>query len=145
MQQFKLIKVSNNASISRQGCLQVFLHLHSSTPQCSQTWKGYENAILWSSAGYGSVGETDWKAELEAFGKGVREDANEVQRHAHKAAKEGASRLENLPQQAANARFPRVDPDKVKTQFDQVCPVCFFGPIVLSGARKAGKIAKMQS
>lgn len=67
-----------------------------------------------------SVGETDWKAELEAFGKGVREDANEVQRHAHKAALEGASRLEHLPQQAANARFPRVDPDRVKTQFDQV-------------------------
>ena len=71
----------------------------------------------------GSVGETDWKAELEAFGKGVREDANEVQQHAHKAAKVGASRLENLPQQAASARFPRVDPDKFKNQFDQVFPV----------------------
>ena len=67
-----------------------------------------------------SVGETDWKAEIEAFGKGVREDASEVQRHAHKAARDGASRLESLPQQAAKARLPRVDPDKVKNQFDQV-------------------------
>lgn len=67
-----------------------------------------------------SVGETDWKAELEAFSKGVREDANEVQRHAHKAARDGASRLEHLPKQAANAKFPKVDPEKVKTQFDQV-------------------------
>lgn len=66
-----------------------------------------------------SVGETDWRAELEAFSKGVREDATEVQRHAQKAAKDGASRLESLPQQAANAQFPRVDPDRLKTQFDQ--------------------------
>lgn len=43
-----------------------------------------------------------------------------MQRHAHKAALEGAHRLENLPQQAANARFPKVNPEKVKTQFDQV-------------------------
>ena len=67
-----------------------------------------------------SVGETDWKAELEAFGKGVKDDASEVQRHAHKAAKDGASRLEHLPQQAATARIPRIDPERVKTQFDQV-------------------------
>jgi len=67
-----------------------------------------------------SVGETDWRAEIEAFGKGVREDASEVQKHAQKAARDGASKLEQLPQQAANARLPSVDPTKVKTQLDQV-------------------------
>ena len=67
-----------------------------------------------------SVGETDWRAELHAFGKGVKEDATEVQKHAHKAAREGASKLEQLPQQAAKARLPTVDPTKVKTRMDQV-------------------------
>ena len=43
-----------------------------------------------------------------------------MQKHAHKAAREGASKLEQLPQQAAKARLPSVDPTKVKTQLDQV-------------------------
>ena len=55
-----------------------------------------------------SVKETDWRAEIEAFGKGVADDANEVQRHAQTAAREGASKLEGLPQHAAKARLPQV-------------------------------------
>ena len=69
------------------------------------------------------MSETDWRAELEAFGKGVAEDANEVQRHTQAAVREGATRLENLPQQAAKARFPPVDPTAVKTHIDQVRPL----------------------
>jgi hypothetical protein len=84
------------------------------------------------------VGETDWRAELEAFGKGVREDASEVQKHAQKAARDGASKLEQLPQQAANARLPHVDPNKVKTHLDQVrlsdCPK-YFPSTFLLGCR----------
>lgn len=67
-----------------------------------------------------SVKETDWRAEIEAFGKGVAEDATEVQRHAQDAAREGAIRLEGLPHQAAKARLPHVDPEKFKSQIGQV-------------------------
>lgn len=66
-----------------------------------------------------SVKETDWRAELEAFGKGVAEDATEVQRQAQDVAREGAIRLEHLPQQAAKARLPHVDPEKFKSQIGQ--------------------------
>ena len=67
-----------------------------------------------------SVGETDWRAEIEAFRKGVAEDASNVQQQAQHAAREGAARLEALPQQAAKAKFPPVDSAKVKSQLDQV-------------------------
>ncbi len=53
--------------------------------------------------GAGSVAETDWRAELEAFGKGVAEDGQEVRRHTQAAVKEGVTRLEHLPEQVSSA------------------------------------------
>lgn len=69
-----------------------------------------------------SVGDTDWKAEIEAFRKGVAEDAVHVQHQAHVVAREGVTRIENLPHQAAHAKFPPMDPAKMKSQIDQVWP-----------------------
>ena len=53
----------------------------------------------------------------------MADDANEVQRQTQAAVREGATRLENLPQQAAKARFPPVDSTAVKTHIDQVPPL----------------------
>ena len=63
------------------------------------------------------MGDTDWRAEITAFQKGVVEDATHVQHQAHAVAKEGVTRIENLPHQA---KFPPMDSAKLKTQFDQV-------------------------
>ena len=43
-----------------------------------------------------SVKETDWRAELETFGKGVADDSHEAQEMVHK----GLSNLEHFPKQA---------------------------------------------
>ena len=43
-----------------------------------------------------SVKETDWRAELETFGKGVADDSHEAQEMVHK----GLSNLEQFPKQA---------------------------------------------
>lgn len=67
-----------------------------------------------------SVGETNWKAEIDAFRKGVAEDASHVQHQAQAVAKEGVSRIEHLPQQAAKAKLPPMDAAKMRLQFDQV-------------------------
>ena len=83
------------------------------------------------------MADTDWRAEIEAFGKGVAQDAGEVQRHAHAAAKEGAARLETLPQQAAKARFPPVDPKAVRSHLDQVgSTLGKFGTKMLSSSKE---------
>lgn len=63
------------------------------------------------------MGDTDWRAEIEAFQKGVVEDATHVQHHAHAVAKEGVSKIEKLPHQA---KFHPVDTAKLRFQFDQV-------------------------
>ena len=70
------------------------------------------------------MSDTDWKAELEAFGKGVADDTTEVQRHTRAIVHEGAKSLEGLPQRAAQARLPSVDPHQVKHQLDQARPHC---------------------
>ena len=43
-----------------------------------------------------SVKETDWRAELETFGKGVADDSHE----AHEMMNKGLSSLEHFPKQA---------------------------------------------
>ena len=61
-----------------------------------------------------SVKETDWRAELEAFKKGVADDTQVVQQRTATAVQEGRTRLESLPQQAQRARLPQVTPQHLQ-------------------------------
>lgn len=69
-----------------------------------------------------SVRDTDWKAELEAFKKGVSEDSQVVQQQTAKAIQEGRTKLEHLQAQQAQRRpphLPRVSPEQLQ-QLNQV-------------------------
>jgi hypothetical protein len=64
------------------------------------------------------VAETDWRAEIEAFGKEVAADA-------HEASAFTVERLEALPESVRNVpdrlnNIPPVDPERVQQSLQQV-------------------------